>query len=75
MKNEFTNGRKGCSGCYSESNELLQFNGTMPNGSKSFHVHPEVPGTRDDIKAVLSMASINMDKKLAKERQMEAVFA
>jgi len=76
MKNEFTNGRKkGCGACGdSESNELMQFNGIVPTDGQSIHVRSQVSGTRHDITAVLSMASTNLDKKLAKERQMEAIL-
>jgi hypothetical protein len=53
MKNEFTNGRKGCSGCYSESNELMQFDGFLPTDCEHFPVFGQVLPERNDFKEVL----------------------
>jgi hypothetical protein len=69
------NGRKGCGGCYSESNELMQFNGILPGNSNTNNVLHEVSGTRDDIQAVFSLADLSLDKVASKKRQMEAVLS
>lgn len=68
-------GRKGCGGCYSESNELMQHNGIIPGNGKLYNVLYEVPGTRDDIQAIFSLDELLLDKVASQERQMETVLS
>jgi hypothetical protein len=66
--NQINNGRRGCGGCFSESHELMQFNGIMPTNGKFKPVLHEVPGSRNDIKEVFSFAGLLLDQVAQEER-------
>jgi hypothetical protein len=52
MKNDINAGRKGC-GCASESNELMQFNGILPNDCEHVLIPGQVLPKGDDFQKVL----------------------
>jgi hypothetical protein len=78
MKNESiipNAGRRGCGGCFSESHELMQFNGVLPGNCKPFIVFDEVPGARNDIQEVFSFIDLSLDKVASEKRQVEEIFS